>query len=148
MEIILKSDIERLGKAGELVSVKRGFARNFLFPKGLALQATPVNLKLVEQEKVKIALRQENEKKAAQELAQKISSASCTIAVEAGPDGRLYGSVTNQDISGGYRLEGIDIDKRKIALPQPIKEVGVFKVNIKLHPEVTAEAKVWIVKTN
>jgi len=146
MEIILKRDVKKLGRAGDLVSVKRGFARNSLFPKGLALEATPVNLKLIEQEKVKTALRRENEKKAAEELARKITSVSCTIAVEAGPDGKLYGSVTNQDIAGGYRLEGIDIDKRKIELPQPIKEVGVFKVNIKLHPEVTAEAKIWVVK--
>lgn len=146
MQLILKKDIEKLGKAGEVVSVKKGFARNFLLPQGLALPATPANLKIVEQEKSRVFLRQEKEKKEAQELANKISSTSCTIAAKVGQDEKLYGSVTTQDIAQVYKLEGIDIDKRKIELLEPIKEVGVFKINIKLHPDVTAEAKVWVVK--
>ena len=146
MQIILKKDIEKLGKAGESVSVKDGYARNFLIPKGLALSASQANLKIVEQEKEKATLRQEKEKKDAQSLAQKISSISCTITVQAGEDGKLYGSVTNQDVASAYKLEGINIDKRKIELPQPIKEVGVFKIQVRLNPEVIAQAKVWVVK--
>lgn len=146
MEVILKKDIEKLGKTGEVISVNRGFARNFLLPKGFALPATAVNLKIIEQERKKVVLRQEKEKKEAQDLAQRISSSSCTITVRAGQDGKLYGSVTNQDIAQAYKLEGIDIDKRKIELPQPIKEVGVFKIDVRLHPEITAQAKVWVVK--
>lgn len=146
MQIILKKEIEKLGKGGEVVSVRDGFARNFLFPQGLALPASAANLKIVEQEKRRTLYRQEKEKKVAQDLAQKISSTSCTITVQAGQDGKLYGSVTNQDIAQAYKLEGINVDRRKIELPQLIKEVGVFKITIKLHPEVTAGAKVWIVK--
>lgn len=146
MEVILKKDIEKLGKAGDVVSVKRGYARNFLFARKLALVATATNLKLVEQEKEKTRLRLEQEKVQMQDLAQKIASSSCTITVKAGEDGTLFGSVTNQDIAQAYKSEGINIDKRKIELPQPIKEVGVFKISIRLHPEVTAQGKVWVVK--
>jgi large subunit ribosomal protein L9 len=146
MDIILKKDIEKLGKAGELVSVKDGFARNLLLPKKLALPASAANLRIMEQEKKKALHRQEKEKKEAQDLAQKISSTSCTITVQAGQDGKLYGSVTTQDIAQAYQSEGINIDKRKIELPQAIREVGVFKINVKLHPDVLAEAKVWVVK--
>ena len=146
MQIILKKDIEKLGKAGEVVSVKRGYARNFLLPQGLVLPASAANLKIIEQDKEKTTLRQEKEKKTAQELAKKISFVSCTITVPAGQNGKLYGSVTNQDIARAYKLEGIDIDKRKIELPQAIKEVGVFKIKIKLRPEVAVQCKVWIVK--
>jgi large subunit ribosomal protein L9 len=146
MQVILKKDIEKLGKAGEVVSVRRGYARNFLLPKEFALPATGANLKVVEEEKKRAALRQEKEKKDAQELAEKINSSSCTITVQAGQDGKLYGSVTNQDIAQAYKLEGINIDKKKIELPQPIKEAGVFKINVRLHPEVSAQAKVWVVK--
>ncbi|MBN3038293.1 MAG: 50S ribosomal protein L9 [Candidatus Omnitrophica bacterium] len=146
MEVILKKNVEKLGKAGDVASVKDGYARNFLFPQGLALPATAANLKVIEREKEKATLRQEKEKQAAQELAEKINATSCTISVQAGEDGKLYGSVTNQDIAQAYKQEGINIDKKKIELPEPIKEVGVFKVDVKLHPEITAEAKIWVVK--
>jgi len=146
MQIILKGDIEKLGKAGEVMSVTPGYARNFLLPKGFALPATPVNLKLVEQEKRKAHLRREKEKKEAKAAADKISSTSCTLPVQVGPDGKLYGSITSQDIAQAYKLEGIEIDKKKIELLQPVKEVGVFKIKVRLHPEVSAEAKVWVVK--
>lgn len=146
MKIILKKDIEKLGKSGEIVSVRDGYAQNYLFPKDLALSASETNLKIVEQEKKRLIILKEKEKNFAQDLAEKINALSCTISVEAGPDGKLFGSVTTQDIAQAYKQEGIDLDKRKIELPQPIKEVGVFKINIWLHPEVTAQAKVWVVK--
>ncbi len=146
MEVILKKDIEKLGKAGEVVSVKDGYARNFLLPQGLGLPASTANLKIIEQEREKTALRRQKEKEQAQKLAEKISAVSCTITAQAGEGGKLYGSITNQDIAQAYQAEGIEIDRRKIELSQPIKEVGVFKIEIKLHPEVTAQAKVWVVK--
>lgn len=146
MQVILKKDMEKLGKAGDVVSVKTGYARNFLLPQGFALQASASNLKIVQQEKERSDLRQKRQKQEAKELADKIGSTSCTITVQAGQEGKLYGSVTTQDIAQAYKLEGIDIDKRKIELPEPIKEVGVFKINIRLHPEVSVEAKIWVVK--
>jgi large subunit ribosomal protein L9 len=146
MQIILKKDVEKLGKAGEVVSVKRGYARNFLLPRGLALYASASNLKVVEREKKKVLLVKEQQQKRAQALADKIGSASCTISVQAGQDGKLFGSVTTQDIAEAFKAEGIDIDRKKIELPEPIKEVGVFKINIKLHPEITSQTKVWVVK--
>lgn len=146
MKVILKKNVDKLGKVGETATVKDGYARNFLLPQGLALPATPANLKIIEQEKRRSALRQEQEKQAAQELADKINATSCTISVQAGEDGKLFGSVTNQDVAQAYKQEGISIDKKKIELPEPIKEVGVFKVEVRLHPEVIAEAKIWVVK--
>lgn len=146
MEIILKKDIEKLGKVGEVVTVKDGYARNFLLPKDLAVEASSTNLRIVEREKSKALIRQEKQRQFAQELAEKIKSISCTIAVRVGKDGKLFGSVTTGDIAQAYKDEGIDIDKRKIELPQPIKEEGVYKITLRLHPEVIAEAKVWVVK--
>ena len=146
MQIILKKDIEKLGKAGEVLSVRKGYARNFLLPKGLALSATASNLKVVEQEKKKVLLAKEQQKQQAQALADRISSTSCTISVQAGQDGKLFGSVTTQDIAEAFKAEGIDIDRKKIELPEPIKEVGVFKINIKLRPDIITQAKVWVVK--
>ena len=112
----------------------------------LALPAVQANLKIIEREKKLTLLRQEKEKQEAQKLAQKIGATSCTITVQAGQDGKLFGSVTTNDIAQAYKNEGVNIDKRKIELPEPIKEVGVFKISIKLHPEVSSEAKVWVVK--
>jgi len=146
MELILKKDVDKLGKTGDVISVKRGYARNFLIPKDLALPATPANLKVVEREKTKTIQRQKQEIDQAQELAKKIAAVSCTISVRAGEDGKLFGSVTNQDIAQAYAQENLNIDKRKIEIPEPIKEVGVFKISVKLHPEVVAQAKVWVVK--
>jgi large subunit ribosomal protein L9 len=146
MQIILKKDIEKLGKAGDVVTVKAGYARNFLFPKALALPASPANLEIVEREKSRFVQLEQKKKQKAQELAEKINFSSCTIPVRVGPDGKLFGSVTSHDIVQAYKAEGIEIDKRQVELTQPIKEIGVFKVAVKLHPEVTAEAKVWIVK--
>ncbi|MFH1245326.1 MAG: 50S ribosomal protein L9 [Candidatus Omnitrophota bacterium] len=146
MQVILKKDIDKLGKTGAVVAVENGYARNFLLPKGFALPASPVNVKIVEAEKKKIALREEKEKREAQQLAEKIGALSCTIAVQAGNEGKLFGSVTNQDVVLALQNEGIEVDKKKIDLPEPIKELGVFKVEIKLHPEVVASVKIWVVK--
>lgn len=146
MQVILKKDIDKLGKTGAVVAVENGYARNFLLPKGLALPASPANVKVVEAEKKRTALREQKEKHEAQQLAEKISALSCTIAVQAGNEGKLFGSVTNQDIAQALQNEGIEVDKKKIEMPEPLKELGVFKVEVRLHPEVVASAKIWVVK--
>ncbi|MCX5658059.1 MAG: 50S ribosomal protein L9 [Candidatus Omnitrophica bacterium] len=147
MKIILRQDVEKIGKLGETINAKDGYARNYLIPRGLALEATDKSLKIIEKEKQNLIKKIDREKKEIESLAQKIKNTSCTISVEVGLDDKLFGVVTNQDIAKAYEQEGVVIDKRLIDLKDPIRELGVFYVPIKLHPEVTVEAKVWIVKT-
>ena len=146
MKVILIEDVRDLGSMGDIVNVKDGHARNFLFPKNMAKPATGSNLKIVEGIKKKKEQALLKEKKAAEDLKKKLSLVSCTIPVEAGDDDRLFGAVTAQDISSAFEEEGFSVDKRKILLEEPIKKLGVYHVVIKLHAEVTGEAKVWVVK--
>jgi large subunit ribosomal protein L9 len=146
MKVILTQDVKSIGSMGDVVDVKDGFARNFLFPKNLARLAVGSNLKIVEDIKKKKILAAAKEKKAAEALKEKISAFSCTISVEAGEDDKLFGSVTSQDISRAFELEGLMVEKRGIMLEEPIKKLGVYNISVKLHPEVTAEVKVWVVK--
>ena len=146
MEVILREDIENLGKTGERMKVKNGYARNFLFPRKLAVVATEKNLKVVEEEKRRRALLLQKELEEAKALAERISKASCTVLVKTGEDEKLYGRVTPQDIASALEVEGITVDKKKIDLSEPLNQLGVFYVPIKLHPEVNASLKVWIVK--
>ncbi|MFA5388715.1 MAG: 50S ribosomal protein L9 [Candidatus Omnitrophota bacterium] len=146
MKVILTEDVKDIGSIGDILDVKDGFARNFLFPKNLAKEAVDANLKIVESLKKKKLAAQVKEKKEAEEMKEKVSAFSCTIAVEAGDDDKLFGSVTAQDVSKAFELEGLMIDKRKIILEEPIKKLGVYNISVKLHPEVTAEVKVWVVK--
>ena len=146
MKVILMGDIKDIGAMGDIVDVKDGFARNFLFPKNLARLASGSNLKIIEDIKKKKVLAALREKKEAEEMKTRITSLSCTIAVEAGEDDRLFGSVTSQDISRAFELEGLAVEKQKVVLEEPIKKLGVYHVPVKLHPEVTAEVKVWVVK--
>ena len=146
MKVILTQDVKSIGSMGDVVDVKDGFARNFLFPKNLARLAVGSNLKIVEDIKKKKILAAAKEKKAAEALKEKISAFSCTISVEAGEDDKLFGSVTSQDISRAFELEGLTVEKRGIMLEEPIKKLGVYNISVKLHPEVTAEVKVWVVK--
>jgi large subunit ribosomal protein L9 len=146
MKVILIGDVKSIGSMGDVVEVKDGFARNFLFPKNLARLAVGSNLKIVEDIKKKKTLAAAKEKKEAEALKGKISVFSCTIPVEAGEDDKLFGSVTSQDISRAFELEGLAVDKRKIMLEEPIKKLGVYNISVKLHPEVTTEVKVWVVK--
>lgn len=145
-KLILLQDVEKLGKAGEVITVKDGFARNYLLPKRLALSATAQNLKAVEVEKKRRVEAQEKEKGEAQRLAELISHTSCTIAVEAGRDEKLFGSVTSIDIQKALETEGILVDKKKVELKEHITQIGIYQVPIKLHPEVTANLKLWVVK--
>lgn len=146
MKVILTKDIEGLGKVGEVVKVKDGHGRNFLIPKGLAKVATSSNLKVVEEEKKKLLRLEEKEKENGRELAEQISKVSCTISVQAGQDDKLFGTVTTEAIAKVCESEGIKIDKRDICLDEPIKKLGVYQVAVKVHPEVTATLKVWVVK--
>ena len=146
MKVILIEDVEKLGSMGDIIQVKDGYARNYLFPKNLAKTATDSNLKIIEEIKKKKISALAKEKKLAEALREKLSLVSCTIPVEAGDDDRLFGSVTSQDIARAFEEEGFSLDKRKIIMEEPIKKLGVYHVSIRLHAEVTAAAKVWVVK--
>ena len=146
MKVILTEDVKSVGAMGDIVDVKDGFARNFLFPENLARLAIDSNLKIMEDIKKKKILAATKEKKEAEALKGKISALSCTIPVEAGEDDKLFGSVTSHDVSQAFESEGLSIDKRQINLEEPIKKLGVYTISVKLHPEVIAEVKVWVVK--
>lgn len=146
MKVILTEDVNDLGSMGEIVQVRDGYARNFLFPKKLAKPATDSNLKIIEEIKKKKVLALTKEKRLAEELREKLAVFSCTVPVEAGEDDKLFGSVTAQDIAATFEEEGFSIDKRKIILEEPIKKLGIYHITVRLHPEVTADVKVWVVK--
>lgn len=146
MKVILRADVEKLGKRGDIVKVADGYARNYLLPKGLALKETSSNLKLFEEEKKLLAVKQVKEKAEAEAIAEKIKQISITIVKKVGENEVLYGSVTSAEIADLLIKEGIEIDRRKIEIDDPIKTTGIFNIPIKIHPEVTAELKVWVVK--
>lgn len=146
MEIILKEPIEGLGEPGQTVKVAEGYGRNYLIPKGLAVHATASNLKILHQEKEHRALRERKVFKEARRLATRIKKTSLTITKEVGEGEKLFGSVTARDIHEHLRAEGIEIDRRAIELPEPIKSLGVFTINVRLHPEVRAKLQVWVVR--
>lgn len=146
MKIILRKDFEKLGKIGDVVEVKDGYARNYLIPKNIAYQATEGNMRALEEEKKQHAYRQQKEERNAQKVASKIESISVTIKAKVGEDEKLFGSVTSQSIAEALTEQGITIDKRSIELEEPLKALGIYTVPIKLHPKVTAKLKVWIVR--
>ena len=146
MKVILVEDVKSIGAVGDIVDVKDGYARNFLFPKKLAREAVGSNLKIIEDIKKKKLLAAARQKKEAEGVKAKLALLSCTITVEAGDDDKLFGSVTSQDISHAFEAEDLAIDKKQIILEEPIKKLGVYHVSVKLHPEVTVEVKVWVVK--
>jgi large subunit ribosomal protein L9 len=146
MEIILRKDVEKIGKSGEVIKVKEGFARNFLLPRGLAFVATNQNLKRLEQEKQQRQVFAEKEKRLAEELAKKLSGASCTVAVDVNENEKMYGSVTAAEIVKSLEAESFKIDKNAILLEKPIEELGIFEIEIKLHPEVKTKIRLWVTK--
>jgi large subunit ribosomal protein L9 len=146
MDIILREDFESLGQAGEVVSVKDGYARNFLIPKGIAYLANEANKKRYENDVKQQAWRVNRDKKIAEELAVKLENVSCTISVQVGEEDKMFGSVTSQNIAEVLASQGFEVDKRKILLEDPIKSLGIYSVPIKLHSEVEATVKVWVVK--
>ncbi len=146
MEVILKQDIDKLGKAGTVVKVKDGFARNFLIPNSLAVSLTPANLKKLEEEKQRKIHELEKANKEFEELGRKLANLSLTMPALTQEEDRLYGSITSQDIANLLKEEGFNINKNSIILDEPIKSLGIYEIPIKLHREVTAKIKVWIVK--
>ena len=146
MEVILRSDIERLGKIGDVVRVSPGYARNYLIPKNLAYTATGGNLKRIEFEKRSASQLADHELEQARKHAEKLSELSLTFQVKVGEEDKLYGSVTAGDIVEEASKQGCDLDRRKIVIEEPIKKLGVYTVGVRIHPEVVAEIKVWVVK--
>ncbi|HMK61913.1 MAG TPA: 50S ribosomal protein L9 [Dissulfurispiraceae bacterium] len=145
MKVILKSDVKDLGNMGEVVNVKDGFARNFLMPQGLAAEASSKNLKAFEHEKRKIQEMAKKVKAGAADLAERIAAAKVTINAKAGEEDKLFGSVTSMDIADALKTAGIEVDKKKIILDEPIKRLGDYAVTIKLHAEVLAKLNVQVV---
>ncbi len=145
IEVILREDIQTLGKAGELVRVKPGYARNYLLPRGLAFEATEGNKKRIAAETRARAARLGAEKAEAERAAETLNGLTVTVAGKAGEEGRLFGSVTAQDIADALAREGHAVDRRRIELDHPIKSLGQHAVTIRLHPEVHAELRVSVV---
>lgn len=146
MKVILLEKIDRLGKPGDMVTVKEGYARNYLIPKNKAKEATSGNMKILESLKKKQLEEENRVSDAAKEIAAKISAISITISEQAGEEEKLYGSITSDMISKALELEGINIDKKDIILDEPIKKLGVYQISVKVHPEVKANLRVWVVK--
>lgn len=146
MEVILREDIADLGKAGEIVKVKDGYGRNYLLPRGLAYAATAGNKRRVEVEAKRRGDMLERQKGDAEEFATRLTAADLTFQMQAGEGDKLFGSVTSADIAAKLGELGHMVDKRIIELPEPIKMVGVYKVPVRLHPEVRPEIRVWVVK--
>lgn len=147
MKVILKQKVEKLGEAWDMVSVKDGFARNFLFPGGLALEATKINLKARENFKASKAALVGKEIQQAEELAKKLQNASFTLALEAGANDRLYGSVDADELAKFLESEGYGpLEKKNVLLEEPIRSLGVYNVDLKVHPQVVTKIKIWIVK--
>jgi len=146
MQVILQENVRNLGDAGDIVTVKDGYARNFLLPRKKAVSANPKNMKELEHHKRAVAVKVQKMKGEAEQLAKKLKDLSLTIARESGEEEKLFGSVTNKDIADALRAEGVIIDRHDIQLEGQIKQIGVFDVNIRLHPEVTGVVKVWVVK--
>lgn len=146
-EVILKKDIERIGKAGDIIKVKDGYARNFLIPKGLVLEVTPSNLRRLEEDKKQKESQKEKVKQEATGLAEQLSGMSCTVTTEASEDDKLYGSITAADIAKAIEIEkNIKIDKRSVLLEEPIQALGIYEVSVKLHPEVITKVRVWVTR--
>ncbi len=146
MKVILRQDVKDLGKVGDVVRVKDGFARNLLLPQNLAYLATPANLKRIEKQKKLYAEQYAKKKEEALELAEKMAKASCTLNVEANEQEKLYGSVSEADVVKAMEAEGFSVDKKDIAFDQPIEELGIFEVGVTLHPEVTAKIRLWVTR--
>ncbi len=146
MKIILRKDTEKLGKAGEIIETKSGYARNYLIPKGIAVAATNANMKIYEQERRAIERKMQQEIEEAQTFAAKLNGLSITATVQVGEEDKVFGAVTNQNIADLLVEKGVDVDRKKIILEEPLKALGVFEVPIKLHSQVEAQIKVWVVR--
>ena len=146
MEIILREDVDKLGARGQVVKVANGYARNYLLPKRLAVPATESNKKIVEQERQAYLRKEAKLQGEAQELANLMTGVSVTISQKAGENDQLFGSVTSKDVAEALAVKGYTIDRRKVQLDEPIKQLGEYKVPVRLHKDVTAEITVVVAK--
>jgi len=146
MEIILRQGVENLGKPGDVVNVKAGYARNYLLPHGLAYEATPGNLKRIQQERDRLEAAENERRSAAQGIAEKLEQVSLTFSARVGEEGKLFGSVTASDIAQQLEAQGFHVEKRQIDLHEAIKALGVYRVPVRLHADVKPEIRVWVIK--
>lgn len=146
MKVILKEDVKKIGSMGQIVTVADGFARNYLVPKGLAVEANIKNMKSLEHAKKVIQEKAKKVKASVQDFADRLSQISLVIKAKAGEEGKLFGSVTTMDIAEQLKNEGIEIDKKKISLDEPIKRIGTYAVSVRLHPEVETQINLQVVE--
>lgn len=146
LDVILRRKVANLGDIGDIVSVKAGYARNYLLPQGLAYRSTEANQQRLERERTAALLAEERDRTNAQALAEVLEGVSITFSMLAGDEGKLYGSVGPRDIAGKLSEEGYDVEPRQVQLQETIKMLGVYSVPIRLYPEVEASVKVWVIK--
>ena len=146
MEVILRQAVENLGKPGEVVKVSNGYARNYLLPHGVAFEATPGNLRRIQQERDRLEAAENDRRTAAQGLADKFEQVQLTFSAKVGEEGKLFGSVTSADIAQQLEAQGFHVEKRQIDLHEPIKALGVYRIPIRLHADVKPEIRVWVIK--
>lgn len=145
MKVILQKDVKGIGKAGDIVNVSDGYGRNYLLPRGLAMDATKSNINILNEKKKALEKKRQKEVEAAQEMAKKLSQETIKLKVKTGENGKLFGSITSKDIQDELNKRGYDIDKKKINLPDTIKTIGTFNVDVKLYPGIQAKIKVEVV---
>jgi len=150
VKVILKQDLEKLGQAGQVVTVKPGFARNYLLPRGLAFEATAANVRALEDEKRRAEHRAKRDYLEARRRAAQLEGVSLTFHARAGEESKLFGSITSADITDRLKEQGLDfeLERRQVDLSEPIKALGVYTVPIRLHAEVRPEIKVWVIKAD
>lgn len=146
MKLLLQRNVEKLGNIGDIVDVAPGYARNCLLPRGLGVELTKDNLHRFESMKRRLIAIEKETKEKFKVLAKELEKASCTIIANASEEGHLYGSVTARDIARQYEADGLQVETKAVLLEEPIKELGIYEVRIRLHPEVECGAKVWVVK--
>ncbi len=146
MKVILREEVKDLGDMGAVVDVSDGYARNYLVPKGLAVEANVKNVKALEHEKRIIQGKAKKIKHAAEDLSERVSKMSLVIKAKSGEEGKLFGSVTTMDIAELLEKEGVEIDKKRISLDEPIKRLGSYTVNVKLHPEIATQLQLEVLQ--
>ncbi|MBC7896217.1 MAG: 50S ribosomal protein L9 [Cytophagaceae bacterium] len=146
MEVILRQAVDSLGHPGDLVKVSAGFGRNFLLPRGIAVEATEGNKRRIAQEKARLEAAEAERRQGAEQYATKLEQVSLTFSARVGEEGKLFGSVTAADIAQQLEAQGFHLERRQIDLHEPIKALGVYRVPIKLHADVKPEIKVWVIK--
>jgi len=146
MELLLKQNVEHLGRLGDVVKVKTGYARNFLLPRGIAVMVTKANLVEIERARAQAQVEEEARIAALKEFAAKVTETSVTIEGRANEEGHLFGSVSAAQIAAALRDKGVPVEDKQVRLEQPLKEIGVFDVTVHLHATVTATVKVWVVQ--